>query len=138
MGITVQWDNEAQAIMRCEYTGYWGAVDYRMAVEEMVRLVHSVEGRVDGIIVYQDSRTTTNPIWLGQYLFAKVPDRGGVYVFVNADRFTRTTLDIWKGLYGMEGRFFLADSVEEARAIIAAQRSETAVGAGGSLPCMCR
>lgn len=124
MGITTRWADEAQTILDTEFVGEWDERDFRAAMDEIARILHDVDRRVDGIYDFRRSAARpANPFALVSYARYRLPHRGGLMVFVGGSARLQHAVRISRRIYrDLEGRAFAVNTLEEAHALIAEQR----------------
>ena len=127
MGIRLAWDNEEKTALCHIYEGKWTIEDFYHAVDESQRLLLEVDHPVDLIV---DMRTSAAPppgiLPAYRYADQRVPENQRLIVMVKTDSvmkaFNRVIGDI--APRASENRY-LADSMEEARQLIAKYAAQT-------------
>ncbi|MBI5667213.1 MAG: hypothetical protein HZC41_04325 [Chloroflexi bacterium] len=130
MPVHIQWDDDAHTIIRTTGEGKWTWDEYHEAIQRTVQLMKSVNHSVDLIHVRLPSSTMPpgSPMPHYQHSLRLMPPNTGINVFVNASPFARALMGVFMKLYAgrMEGKNYIAASVEEARALIVRERAQTA------------
>ncbi len=124
MPIQVAWDNDEQTVIRYDFQGSWSWSDYSQAVEEADRMMLSVDHTVDAIANLQHSRgLPTGAIHHVRRTITKAPPQLGVIVIAHPSLFVQAMTTAFNRVYPHLGeRILLADTLDEARALIARRR----------------
>ena len=119
MGITVQWDNSEQTIIRFIYTGAWSFGDLFDAMHDARTLMDTVDHTVHGIIDMRESKLMPNgALSLGRNVTMRKHPNQGRSVIIGASGFVRTLYDVYRKVYRTtfdESAYSFANSLEEAR-----------------------
>ena len=119
MGITVQWDNSEQTIIRFAYVGNWSFGDLFDAMNDARTLMDTVDHPVHGIIDMRESKLMPNgALSLGRNVTMRKHPNQGRSVIVGASGFVRTLYDVYRKVYRTtfdESAYAFANSMEEAR-----------------------
>lgn len=120
MAMTVEWDNEDKTILRAETRGMWTWDDYHEHLSRTFDMVKKLDHTVHLINVrHPDSiQPAGNMIPHITRAFRSMPDNMGITVMVGMSTFTVSMSKLFRKLFP-QTRFVLADSVEDARLIIA-------------------
>ncbi len=123
MAISIAWDNVEKTIIRYDFESQWTWQDLRAAIESDDAMIASVAHTVHLIFdLRQVEGIPPNPMAQFRHIAAMIHPRLGMIVFVGADSWTRTVLEIFYQVYGtrLEGLSGVASvrTLEEARAII--------------------
>jgi hypothetical protein len=128
MPITATWDNEAQTAVRIDSTGVSTWDEHFAAVEQMRALVSSVKHQVDLIAYIHADAELPQGNFLPHLTKAarKAPHNLGVTVNVGLSPFLKTVTDITSKIFPAVSKHgtYTANSLEEARAIIAEKRGK--------------
>jgi hypothetical protein len=125
MGIRVVWDNEEQTVIRYIFENDWAWEDVRVAaetsnkmLEEIARVTHFIYDTSQISRVPQGALThlrrfvgKEHPL-TGRSVLVGAPKTGGV-------QFARGLMRMMQRVYKADWRFVFADSLDEARAILA-------------------
>jgi hypothetical protein len=124
MSITVQWDNEEKTIIRYDFTGNWDWVEFRERAKEASALTRSVEHRVDSISNFLPGTHIPKDAFIHfRRVMSDAPKNRGVNVIVGASQFIRVLVTVFSRIYKTLGeRLIIADSLEDARVILAKRR----------------
>lgn len=119
MGISVQWDNSEQTIIRFAYVGNWSFGDLFDAMQDARTLMDTVDHPVHGIIDMRESKLMPNgALSLGRNVTMRKHPNQGRTVIVGASGFARTLYDVYRKVYRTtfdESAYAFANSLEEAR-----------------------
>lgn len=126
LGIKVEWDTEAQTAIRVTYSHPWNWSEFEAAQTEVNSMMGSTEKVIDLIF---DVRNGGSPPPGSMSKFRQVVQTGhlnrGMIVFVGGVMLVQTFLNLILRIYGKtvkDPNFVFANSLEEARKIIAHQR----------------
>jgi hypothetical protein len=121
MGIHVHWDNPEKTILVETFEGNWTLDDYHRMIDAAAALLAQEDHPVHVICDGTQSKTLPSQMLSGvRYAIKKMPQNQGIVVFVNANMFAKTIINIAKKLTPLlVNTIEYADSVEAARAIIA-------------------
>ncbi len=127
MNIEVSWDNDEKTIIRFAYGNNWTWEDYRAASETSRQMMRSVDQTVDLIADYSNgSPPPLDALMKYRRAMATLPENSGLVVIVGGSYFINTLVSIFSGVYRSLGEaLVIANSVEEARSIIAERREKT-------------
>jgi hypothetical protein len=123
MTVQTSWDNEDHTIIRTEFVGAWTWEEAHQAVDQMVALIESVDYTVHTIVdVTNSSRVPSLAFKEVRSLLSRRHPRAGVSMIVGANFMTAS---LWKTIaqtyaWLINGNYHFADTLEEARARIAA------------------
>lgn len=129
MGIIVSWDDDAQTTIYINCTGEWTEQEGLQAVDEIARLVASVDHPVYGINDFRGARASlsVNGLRFIRALRYRLPMHDSFVVMVGAQLFVSRIMDVANRVYkDVTGRVHFAASPEEARALIARHRQSLA------------
>jgi hypothetical protein len=125
MAAIPEWDNAEQTIIRTIFDEEYGWEDFYAAVREMHRMVASVPHTVDLILVQHRKLPPGNPLAHFQTAFKQQPPNTGRVIVINAAQsqavrsFMKALASIMDRLYPQKGSVLFADSLEDARRILA-------------------
>jgi hypothetical protein len=125
MAAKPQWDNPEQTAILTIFDEEYGWEDFYAAVREMHKLVTTVPHSVDLILVQHKKLPPGNPLAHFQTAFKRQPPNIGRVVVINSAQtsavrsFMKALASIMDRLYPQRGGVLFADSVEDARRILA-------------------
>lgn len=127
MSITVQWDNDDKTVIRYDFTGYWNWTEFREQAQTAFAMTRSVEHHVDTISNFLPGTHIPKDAFLHfRRVMTDAPPNRGVNVIVGASQFIRVLVTVFSRVYTQLGkRLILADSLEDARHILAKQRRQS-------------
>jgi hypothetical protein len=119
MPITVQWDNEAKTIVLWTFEGRWSWDEFRAQQAASVALLSSVSHRVHVIADLSQSSQIPRDAFSNYQVSetASAPNRGRTVVVAPQNIFVQTAIATYNKI--VNPTFLLADSVGEARALLA-------------------
>ena len=128
MPITVEWDDEAHTIIHEVYAGTWTIEDNRAEREKVLSMLEG-DGPVVDMIVELDHMKFPPTIVSHFSELSRSPasrhPRLGVFALVGLGSFENTLFEIFSKVYEVQARRLLvAQSVDEARAMLAQRRAE--------------
>ncbi|MBN1965125.1 MAG: hypothetical protein JW910_10800 [Anaerolineae bacterium] len=126
MGIRVLWDNDERTIICDEYDPEWTWDDFNAAIMRRRELIACTPHRVDVIIVVPEKHDLP-PRAMARFKQAgeSMPSNMGLTVIVGGGRLTRFTIGTFSRIYkDLPQVVRTADSIEAARALLAAARQE--------------
>ncbi len=128
MNITVAWDNDEQTIIRYDFDKGWTWREFYTATDQAFVLTRSVTHTVNSISYFKPG-VVLPPDALFQFRRAmtNAPKNRGVTVIVGGSTFIITMVSLFGKLNKRLGeRLMIADSLERARAVLAARRQSRA------------
>jgi len=126
MGITVQWDNDEQTVIRYDFTNNWNWVEFQERVKEVFAMTASVDHTVDTISNFLPGANIPKDAFF-QFRRAMVnaPKNRGITVIVGASLLIQTLVKVFSRIYTSLGeRLILADSLEQARTALDERRKQ--------------
>ncbi|MDX1993077.1 MAG: hypothetical protein SF029_11840 [bacterium] len=130
MAISVFWDNEEKTLLRWEVKGEWTPEEFREAGVKTFSLTTMTENEFHLIINVNHTTPPPFPLPIFQEALRSASPQLCSVVVVKADDFSRSmlqTLKHHKIPFVREGRLHIADSMHEARHIIAEVSSNRAL-----------
>jgi len=120
MGITVLWDNDEQTIIRYDFEGRWVWSEFYTATENAFALTRSVTHTVDSISNFKPGAALpSDALFQFRRAMATAPKNRGVTVIVGGSTLIKTMVIVFgKVNRQLSERLFLADTLEQARALI--------------------
>lgn len=118
---TVQWDNDAKTIVRCDYQRMMSWEAFYAAQREIAAHIDESSGVVDVILNYAPVAYVPSGIMLqfGRIAKGYAHPRRGVTVIVGANFFLKTMVNLFaKFQQARAGEIRFADTVEQARAML--------------------
>lgn len=127
MGIRMVWDNAERTILCCITTGSWDWPDVDDALAEMHRMLDTVDHAVDYVIDMRGTRLMPrSPIWHGSRLSRGRHANSGRTVFLGAPSVVQGVINVLGKVYPeLSGSLLFADSMEDARAKLAAVKARS-------------
>jgi len=120
MPITVEWDDEAQTIVRWDFVGRWNFDDVKAALEKSVSLRKSIEGKSSVILNFE--RSESLPMGAVTQMIqgmAKMPDKREMVVIAGSSGLLKSLAAIYlKVRRGQNDKLGVVDTLEQARAFI--------------------
>lgn len=128
MAIQTQWDDDQKQIIRVEVEGRWSWDELETALERTIEMMDSVSHKVDFIIdVSRSSLIPGGATKAAQKVATPETHRNeGVKVVVGANALMRIAYEAYRRInrsLGKEQEFLFAKSRDDARALIARERS---------------
>lgn len=125
MPVTIDWHDDTQTILHYHFTSPWTWEEYRAAIEQAWALAESVDHPTDTITDMRHSRAVPDNLFRNiRQSMVEIPDSTQTIVLVGTNMLVEAMLGIMRRLYPQQmGKFFTADSIEEARALIAERRA---------------
>lgn len=128
MAIVLEWDDEAQTIIRMDLNDRWQWSDFRQSAVRIVELVHSVDGPVDVIFNTLPSAKPSEKeaIIHGQWVHSIWPhDRVAHVVVLTTQPMILALIQVFRRLFPDQMReVYAADSLERAREILQARHDD--------------
>ncbi len=130
MTITVEWDDAEQTILRNDYSGSWTWEEYIEAGRQNNALIAAMPHRVD---IIANMREGTMPrggsaIAISTRVIRSAPPNRGIIVVV-INPLLKALVSVFKKLDNNLGSItFAADSMDEARRVVARERERGRVG----------
>ncbi len=122
MTITVEWDNEEKTVIRTEISGHWTWEEYHHALGETQRLVRGVNHEVAVINLRHPGAVSPkgNPLPHLSRAAKHMPENQTFTVNVSSDKkMVGLIARIMTRIFPfMPKKFFVVDTLEEARALI--------------------
>lgn len=122
MPITVEWDDAEETILRADTSGKWTWEEYHIHLDETFKLIRSLDYTVHLINVrHADSiQPKGSAIPHITRAFRSMPDNHGITVNVGMNTLGNTMFKLFRTLFPkVQPRFFMAQTLEEARQMIA-------------------
>ena len=131
MAINVGWQDKNQEIIRCNAEGRWTWDDLQRALNATIKLMDTVEHKVDFIIDLRKGSFAINPLSiLGQARSVATPEthpNEGVKVVLGANGMVQTAYDGYRRIIAGMGKtqiFHFADSEAHAQQINERERGK--------------
>jgi hypothetical protein len=124
MPITVNWDDEAQSIIRLNVSPYtWD--EFHSAFGEAFALAQTAPHRIDFIFNVPNSIRTPSANYLTHLReeFARVPANAGIFVQSGGSQFGKLIASLFANMVGWNRRILFVNSVQAAREKIAQARA---------------
>lgn len=129
MAMHVSWHDDNKAIIRCNADGRWTWDELEAALHKTIKLMDSVEHKVDFLIDLRKGNFILNPFsLLGQARSVATPEthrNEGVKVVIGANGMVQTAYDAYRRVISTMGKnqvFHFADSEAQAHQIIQRER----------------
>jgi hypothetical protein len=125
MPIDVVWDDEAETIIRWNFSDPWNWQEFRAAFEKSMEIGGHLPYRVDVIPYLANSRIPVPTGALGEFnrIARTTPKNVGLVVITGGNVLTRTIIDLFTQVYGKAAHnWHTIDSLDKARAMIADDR----------------
>ncbi len=132
MPITVDWDDAEQTIIRYTFQSPWTWDEYQAAIDRAWELARSVDHPTDTITDMSHSRLMPDNLFRNiKQSVVEIPDSTRTVVLIGGGMFVSIALGVLRRVYrsNME-KFFIAGTLDEARALIRQRRGETDQGPG--------
>jgi hypothetical protein len=128
MPITVTWDNDDQTAIRYDFDGRWTWSEFHRAANEAFALTRSVTQTVDSISYFKPGVTLPpDALFQFRHAMADAPSNRGTTVIVGGSAFIVMMVSIFSKLNKALGeRLLVANSLDQARALLAARRQSRA------------
>ncbi len=131
MAMQVGWQDNNKEIIRCTTDGRWTWDDLQRALNATIKLMDTVEHKVDFIIDLRRGSFAINPLSiLGQARNVATPEthpNEGVKVVLGANGMVQTAYDGYRRIIASMGKtqvFHFADSEDHAHQIIERERDK--------------
>jgi hypothetical protein len=119
MPIKVSWDNPQKSVIRAVYDQVWTLEDYHAMIDEMHKMVISVENTVHFISDFTHSRSSPSKLLsTGRHVENTMTPNSGINVIINASGFLKAMAQVSMRLFLKDVQIYFADSLEEAYKII--------------------
>lgn len=130
MSHRVFWYDRDHHIIVLECRTPYVTQDFADAFVAAVALIREVDQRVDLILDLEPGmqHTNSNVLGLMQTTFGALPPNLGAIASMGASRFGQMMAEAFTRVIGWRERVFFVHSLDEARAVILAQRSEGGAG----------
>jgi hypothetical protein len=130
MSVNITWDNTSETTIHYDLEGLWTWSDFCVGLDEIFMMMHSVGHHVDIII---DIRNSTPPCEVASLRYLKhalmaPPANTGLFVLIGNITFSNLVCFAFRRIYEMGDTFFVADSMERARAILSKHRRPANAG----------
>ena len=124
MSVTVSWDNDDRTTIRYEFERDWIWDEFYAASENAFALTRSVEHTVHSISYFKPGASLPpNALMHFRRAMVNAPRNRGVTVIVGGSLFITTMVRVFSKLNRSLGeRLLLADTLEQARALLAARQ----------------
>jgi hypothetical protein len=129
MAIQVGWQDENKRIIRCAVSGRWTWDELQTALGKTIKLMDSVDHKVDFVIDLRNGSFVINPLSiLGQARSVATPEthrNEGVKVVIGANSLVQTAYNTYRGITSAMGKnqvFHFADTEAQAYDIIQRER----------------
>ncbi len=124
MSVTVQWDNDAKTVLRYEVAGRWTWDEFYVAYDQGKSMMEAVPHTVHFIMVPMDflTRNYLPPGALTHIssIYRRAAPNSGMTINVGGGGFARAMLNVLGRVSPkIAQKFAFADSLEEARTILA-------------------
>src|SRR5215475_3058102 len=120
MTIQVSWGNPEKTIALATFGDSWTVEDAHQMIEDMYALTTSVDHTVHTVLDFSKSRSSpTKLMSTGQHVQKRQVPNSGVSVVVGANTFLRAISQVIMSVFVKNQPFFFANSLEEAKQIIA-------------------
>lgn len=127
MGITVNWDNEQQSIIRYDAKGRWDWIDFDRAVERAFTMTESVDHTVDALFDLRKSGELPNGAVLHfrRWLSVLPANRGSIVVVSNRES-AHILVDMLRRIDRKAAtRLVITDSLDAARRLLQPRSATT-------------
>jgi hypothetical protein len=126
MPVLISWDDEAKTILRYEYDGKWTWDEVDAATDQVVSFMRETTNAVSIIHDMTNSPGLPSGALTNAFRFTRdLPDNWDISVVIGTGTFTEALLNIFSRVYKKLGEHYkTATTLEEARAIIAAQKTQ--------------
>lgn len=126
MAVGITWDNPEQTTIRLNFEGIWTWHDFSEGLNHIFWLMDSVCHAVNIII---DIRNSTPPCEVASLRNLKQstrtpPTNVGCFVLIGNITFSNLVCFAFRRIYEMGDTFFVADSMERARTILAKRQRQ--------------
>lgn len=130
MTITVEWDNEAQTVLRYTFASPWTWEEYQMAIQQAWDMAGTVDHPTDTITDLSHSRLLPDNLFRNvRQSVVEIPESTRTVVLVGGGLIVEMMLGAMRRLYRSHTqKFFHARTVDEARALIRRRREEWGEG----------
>ncbi len=127
MGVNISWDNGEKTALRYDFKGRWTWEEFDAAALEAFAMTGSVTHTVDSISNFEIGATLPpNALFQFRRAMSKAPPNRGITVIVGGSLFIKTMVTTFSRLNKQLGeRLQIADSLEQARALLAARRPKS-------------
>ncbi len=129
MAIQVFWQDEQKNLIRCTVSGRWTWDDLQTALNQTIKMMDSVNHKVNFMIDLRNGSFVINPLsLLGQtrnFVTSETHRNEGVKVVIGATGLVQTAYDGYRRLTSATGKnqvFHFADSEAQAHQIIAREQ----------------
>jgi hypothetical protein len=121
MPITVEWDDEAQTVVRWDFVGRWNFDDVKAGLETSITLRKSIEGKSSVILNFERSESLPmGAVTEMMKSMAQMPDKREMVVIAGSGALLKNLVGIYlKVRRGQNDKIGLVDTLEQARAYIA-------------------
>lgn len=123
MPVTIEWDNPNKTIMKMSFVGHWTWTEVYLALPQGDKLLEEIDYSISVIIDWSRSLgIPPSALTHAGTLARKQNPKVNMTVFVGASTFFTTLWGIFSklnSLFARPERFVFADSLEEARIILA-------------------
>jgi hypothetical protein len=125
MSIAVLWDNTEQTIIRYDFEGQWVWSEFFTATQQAFALTRSVPHTVDSISNFKPGAALpSDALFQFRRAMASAPPNRGVTVIVGGSTLIKTMVIVFGKINRQLGeRLFLADTLDQARALLAARHT---------------
>ena len=130
MNISIEWDNEEHTILRYDVHGPWTWDEFYTARQMASDLMdESPNDLVDAIIDFRSGNfMPRNALSHFQQVARTSNSKAGIAVMVGTTGFIKTLYYLMSRLYSsMEDKMRIAETLEEARALLAKRQSESSM-----------
>ncbi len=126
MPIHVEWDDTEQTIIRYTFSSPWTWNEYRAAIDAAWDLARTVDHPTDTITDMSGSRLWPDGLFTNiRKSVVEIPDTTQTVVLIGGGLFVEMALGVLRRVYtAQKTKFLTAKSLDEARALIRARRSE--------------
>lgn len=119
MPIQVRWGNAENTVVVCEFEPKWTLEEYYTMIDDAYTLMISVTHTVHTIADFTNSRMAPSQILTsGRHVQKHSAPNSGITVVVSGGGFIKALLDIAQKLYLTGKKIFVANTIEEAFAIV--------------------
>jgi len=130
MTIKVSWDSDEKTIIRYDFEGKWTWAEFHTATEDAFALTRTVPHTVDSISNFMPGAALPgDALFQFRRAMSNAPSNRGITVIVGGSSFIKALVGVFGKLNQALGRrLMLADTLDQARAILAARRPSSSQG----------
>lgn len=129
MGITANWTDNSQTIIRYDFEGHWDWDMFYPVYEQVITMAKSVDHRVDVVLDLRENNTfPKNVIMHIKNIADKRPKNMGKSILVTENRFALSLFRVARHLNHRIDKYFrIVPTFEEAYAIIERDRQQVTI-----------